>query len=67
MALHLSEPKIIERGPYRAVGVYAVCEGDDESWGKATGELIRRQTGIRSRVGDTQLGFLYRPRKDDPS
>ena len=27
MAFHLTEPKIIERGPYCVVGAYAICEG----------------------------------------
>ena len=30
MALHLSEPRIIERGPYNVVGVYATYEGEEE-------------------------------------
>ena len=53
MTLHLTEPKIIERGPYNLVGCYAICEGDEEPWGEATEGLVRRLGEIRNRVGDT--------------
>ena len=69
MALHLSEPTVIERGPYNVVGVYATFEGEEEgpAWGKASRELERKRDEIRNREGDTILGFLYRPHRDDPS
>ena len=67
MALHLTEPKIIEHGSYNLVGFYAICEGEEEPWGEATEGLVRRLGEIRNRVGDTQLAFLYRPHRDDPS
>jgi predicted transcriptional regulator YdeE len=67
MTLHLSEPRITERDPSCVVGVYAVFEGEDEPWGEVFHEFERRRAGIRNREGDTLLGFLYRPHKDNPS
>jgi hypothetical protein len=69
MVAEITEPKIIERGPYSVVGVYATYEGDAEgpAWEKASAELERRKGQVRHRVGDTLLAFLYRPHKDDPS
>ena len=68
MAATISEPKVIERGPCNVVGAYAVYEGDDEgpAWGQASAELDRRKADVLNREGDTLLGFLYRPHKDDP-
>jgi predicted transcriptional regulator YdeE len=69
MTLTLSEPVIIERGPYQVVGAYGTYMGDDEGpgWAQAFGELSRRQSEISNRVDDVVLGFLYRPHKDDPT
>jgi len=67
MGLHISEPRIVERGPYSIVGAYAICRGEEEPWGEASGELDRRREEIRNREGDTLLAFLYRPHRDDPS
>jgi hypothetical protein len=66
--LNLSEPKIIERGPYLVVGAYATFEGDDEGpgWSGASRAFHALRDGIPNRVGDTMLGFLYRPHKDHP-
>ena len=67
--LELSEPKIIERGPYLVVGAYCAFEGEDEGpgWSGASKAFHARREQITNRVGDTMLGFLYRPHKDDPS
>ena len=67
MTAQITEPKIIERGPYHVVGTYAICEGDDEPWGEASGELDRRKSEVPNRESDTLLAFLYRPHRDDPS
>ena len=64
----LSEPKIIERGPYLVVGAYATFEGDDEGpgWSGASRAFYARRDEITNRVGDAVLGFLYRPHRDRP-
>ena len=69
MALSLSEPRIIEHGPYQVVGVYHTYEGEDEGpgWSGAYEQFARRQHEISHRVDDMVLGFLYRPHKDDPA
>ena len=67
MALTITDPEIIERGPYCVVGAYAVCRGDEEPWGEAAAAFERRRGEVRNRVGDTLLAFLYRPHRDDPS
>jgi len=66
--LNLSEPKIIERGPYLVVGAYATFEGEDEGpgWSDASEAFYARRGEIPNRVGDAVLGFLYRPHKDHP-
>jgi hypothetical protein len=66
MAMETGEPRVFERGPYQVVRVYACCRGDEEPWGEASEGLARRTGEIRDRVGDTLLGFLYRPHRDDP-
>ena len=65
--LDLSEPRIIEREPYQIVGAYCTYEGDDEGpgWSGASRAFHAQRGEITSRVGDTMLGFLYRPHKDD--
>ena len=67
--LTLSEPKMIERGPYLVVGAYHPYDGDDEGpgWSGAHQAFFGRASEIENRVGDLVLGFLYRPCKDDPS
>jgi predicted transcriptional regulator YdeE len=69
MTLTLSEPVIIERGPYQVVGAYGAYVGDDEGqgWAQAFSEFSRRQAEIGNRVDDAVLGFLYRPHQDDPT
>jgi predicted transcriptional regulator YdeE len=64
----LSEPRIIEREPYLVVGAYCTFEGEDEGpgWSGASKAFSARREEISSRKGDTVLGFLYRPHKDDP-
>jgi len=66
--LELSEPKIIERGPYLVVGAYSTFEGDDEGpgWSGAAQAFNARREEITNPVGDTLLGFLYRPHRDHP-
>jgi predicted transcriptional regulator YdeE len=66
--LKLSEPKIIERGPYKVVGAYCTFEGEDEGpgWSGAHKKFSERRQQISNRKGDTVLGFLYRPHRDDP-
>ena len=65
--LELSEPRIIERKPYHIVGAYCTYEGDDEGpgWSGASRAFHAQREKITNRVGDTMLGFLYRPHKDD--
>jgi predicted transcriptional regulator YdeE len=65
----LSEPQIIERGPYRVVGVYCAFSGEDESpgWSGASRAFYPRRDEIVNRVDDAVLGFLYRPHRDDSS
>jgi predicted transcriptional regulator YdeE len=67
--LELSEPKVIEREPYLVVGAYCTFEGEDEGpgWSGASKTFYARREEITNRKGDTVLGFLYRPHKDDPS
>ena len=64
--LELSKPKVIERGPYLVVGAYSTYEGTDEGpgWSGASEVFFARKDEITNRVGDTILGFLYRPHKD---
>lgn len=65
----MSEPRIIERGPYLVVGVYCTFEGEDEGsgWSGAHAEFFRREHEIVNRVDDLVLGFIYRPHEDDAS
>lgn len=67
--LRLSEPRIIERGPYQVVGVYCTFEGDDEGpgWAGADRGFFQRRHEITNRTDDAVLGFLYRPHRDDPT
>jgi predicted transcriptional regulator YdeE len=67
--LKLSDPKIIERDPYLVIGAYCTYQGEDEGpgWSGAFEAFSARRDEIASRVGDTVLGFLYRPHKDDPA
>lgn len=67
MGAALSEPRVFERGPYEVVGCYATFEGDDEAWGPASQAFFARKAEVAHRVGDTIMGFLYRPHRDDPS
>ena len=64
----LSEPKVIERGPYLVVGAYCTYEGDDEGpgWSGASQAFFARKDEISNRTDDAVLGFLYRPHKDHP-
>jgi hypothetical protein len=66
--LELSEPRIIEREPYKVVGAYCTFEGEDEGpgWRGASEAFSARRDAITNRVGDTMLGFLYRPHRDHP-
>ncbi len=66
--LHLSEPRIIERGPYHIVGFYSEYQGENEGpgWAGAYEQFNRRQHEITHRVDDMQLGFLYQPHEDHP-
>ena len=66
--LTLSEPKIIERGPYLVVGAYCTYKGEDEGpgWSGASKAFHARRKEITNRADDVMLGFLYRPHKDDP-
>ena len=66
--LELSEPKVIERGPYLVIGAYSTYEGDDEGpgWSGASRAFYERRQEITNRVDDAVLGFLYRPHKDHP-
>ena len=61
--LTLSEPRIIERGPYLVVGATCTFEGQDEGpgWSGASRAFGSRETEIENRVDDMTLGFLYRP------
>jgi DNA gyrase inhibitor GyrI len=66
--LQLSQPKIIERGPYQVVGAYCTYVGENEEsgWTGAYRAFAERQHAINNRAGDLTLGFLYRPYKDHP-
>ena len=66
--LHLSEPEVIERGPYLVVGCWHPYEGDDEGpgWAAAYEAFQTRQDDIRNRADSMTLGFLYRPHADHP-
>lgn len=66
--LTLSEPRIIERGPYKVVGAYGVFTGDDEGpgWQAAEAGFFPRKHEITNRADDHVLGFLYRPHRDHP-
>lgn len=67
--LTLSNPTIIERGPYKVVGVYATIDGDDEGpgWAAADRQFFARLGEITNRSDNAVLGFLYRPHTDHPS
>ena len=62
----ISEPTIIERGPYLVVGAYVTFEGTDEGpgWSGASQAFLARAKEIVNRVDDKALGFLYRPHRD---
>jgi predicted transcriptional regulator YdeE len=62
----LTEPRIIERGPYQVVGAYGVFTGDDEGpgWQSAERRFFPRKHEIVNRTDDCVLGFLYRPHRD---
>ena len=64
--LKLSEPEVIERGPYLVVGAYCTYEGNDEGpgWSGASQAFFASKDSITNRVDDTILGFLYRPHRD---
>ena len=64
--LTLSEPQIIERGPYLVVGAYATFDGEDEGpgWSGASKAFYARKDEITNRRDDAVLGFLYRPHKN---
>ena len=66
--LTLSEPKIIERGPYKVVGCFCNYEGNDESpgWQGADKRFFNRRDAVTNRADDLILGFLYRPHNDHP-
>lgn len=66
--LKLSEPRIIERGPYQVVGAYATYEGEDEGpgWSAADKAFFSRQSEIVNNTDSLVLGFLYRPHQDHP-
>lgn len=66
--MRLSEPTVVHAGPYHVAGCYATFEGDDEgpAWSAAYTGFLRCRDTITNRVGDTILGFLYRPRRDHP-
>jgi hypothetical protein len=66
--LTLGKPRVIERGPYKVVGVYRTYVGDDEGpgWSGAETEFFRRRYEFQNRKDDLVLGFLYRPHRDHP-
>src|SRR5512143_186974 len=66
--LTLSEPRVIERGPYKVVGAYRAYAGNDEGpgWQGAEAEFFMRRGEIKKRTDDLVLGFLYRPHRDHP-
>ncbi|MGC9347394.1 MAG: hypothetical protein ACP5JG_04570 [Anaerolineae bacterium] len=66
--LEISEPEVIERGPYLVVGAYHTFEGEDEGpgWSGASEAFFARRDEIINRADDTVLGFLYRPHRDHP-
>jgi hypothetical protein len=66
--LTLSEPCIIERGPYKVVGAYCTFFGDDErpGWTGAEHGFFPRRHEIHNRTDNLVLGFLYRPHRDHP-
>lgn len=66
--LELSEPRVIERGPYKVVGCYCAYEGENEGpgWSGAHKAFTGRQDEIANRTDDLMLGFLYRPHRDHP-
>ena len=66
--LKLTEPRIIERGPYKVVGAFSTYEGEDEGpgWAGADGQFWGRCKEITNRADSLVLGFLYRPHKDHP-
>jgi hypothetical protein len=66
--LEISEPKVIERGPYLVVGAYHTFEGEDEGpgWSGASAAFFAGRDEIANQVGDGVLGFLYRPHRDHP-
>lgn len=65
--LSLSEPRIIERGPYQIVGAYAPFEGDEgPGWAAADKLFFTRRAEITNATDDMVLAFLYRPHRDHP-
>jgi hypothetical protein len=66
--MELSEPEVIERGPYLVVGAYCTYEGSDEGpgWSGASEVFFKRKEEITNRVDDMILGFMYRPHRDHP-
>jgi hypothetical protein len=66
--LKLSEPRIIERGPYKVVGVYSPFEGNDEGpgWAAADQGYFSRRAEVTNAADSLVLGFLYRPHRDHP-
>jgi len=66
--LALSEPRIIERGPYKVVGAHCAYAGDDEGpgWTGAEHGFFPRRLEIQNRTDNFVLGFLYRPHVDHP-
>ena len=67
--LTLSEPRIIERGPYSVVGAFGIFSGNDEGpgWQAAERSFFACKHEIPNRTDDCVLGFLYRPHMDDPA
>ena len=51
--LTLSEPRIIERGPYKVVGAHCAYAGDDEGPGWTGAETDSSDGGTKSRTGRT--------------
>src|SRR5512139_459441 len=66
--LTICEPRVIEREPYKVIGVYCAYAGDNEGpgWTGAETEFFGRRDEIKNRTDDLVLGFLYRPHKDHP-
>lgn len=64
--LKISEPEVIERGPYLVLGTFHIYIGDDEGpgWSGASRAFFDRKEEITNRADDIVLGFLYRPHRD---